>query len=113
MQIESRYVKLFNEQKITSSQLNELGISTDSIRFDGRTDTWSLCFMVTGVTGDELTQSLAIFALFENDYWGDMAGAVLAYFDYYSGDNVWKEIGTTYDDIFTALYDEGIVETVF
>lgn len=110
MSPKTRYVKLFDDQDIDVNMLNAISIKTDSICFDDRSETWSAIDVVTGITGDELTQSLAIFALFENDYWGDETDYILAYFDWYSGDITWKEIDGTYDDIITALIENEIVE---
>lgn len=113
MTIESCYVKPFDHQDISEKVLNACGIETQSIRFDSREGKWSLVFLVTGTTGDNLTQSLVMLALFEHDTYRDMTDYVLAYFDWYSGDNNWKEIDGTYDDIWTALYDAAIIESIY
>lgn len=113
MQIKSCYVKPFQSQDISEKVLNTCGIETQSIRFDSRRGKWSMVFFVTGTTGDNLTQNLAIIGLFEHDTVRDMTDYVLAYFDWYSGDNVWKEIEGTYDDIWTAMYDASIIENIY
>lgn len=110
MQIQTCYVKLFDSQSISGHVLNSCGIETQSIRFASRRGKWSLIDIVTGTTGDELTHSMVLLALFEHDTLGDMTDYVLAYFDWYSGDNVWKGIEGTYDDLLTALIDNEIVE---
>ena len=110
MGIKSHYLKLQGSQDISEQVLNDCGIETRSIRFASRYGKWSMIDIVTAVTGDEVTISLAIFALFENVVLGDLTDYILAYFDWYSGDNCWKEIEGTYDDIRTALIDNEIVE---
>lgn len=110
MQIKTRYVQLFPHQDISEKVLNTCGIETQSIRFSDRRGKWSLIHLVTGTTGDNLTHNLVILALFEHDTLGDLTDYILAYFDWYSGDNCWKEIEGTCDDILTALIDNEIVE---
>jgi len=112
MTIKTRYVNVFDEQRISEEVLNTVGIKTKSIRFSTRKGRWSMIDIVTGTTGDNLTQSIVLFGLFEHDSLGDITDLVLAYFDWYSGDNVWKEIDGTFDDVYTALYDAGMIEYI-
>ncbi len=106
--IQSHYFH-FTKAQLTEQSLNDAGFQTQGIIFSGRTDTWSLIDGVTATNGNNVYTFLGIFGLFENDYWGDEAEHILAYFDYYSGDNTWKEIDGTYDDIITALVDNEII----
>lgn len=113
MKIKTRYVNIFDHQDIQEKVLNTCGIETQSISFTTRKGKWSMIDMLTGTTGDNITQSIVLFGLFEHDALGDLTDLVLAYFDWYSGDNVWKEIDGTYDDIYTALYDADMIEFIY
>ena len=94
------------------------GIQTDAVRFSTRYGKWSVIDFCTIISesvenrGDWMkhTDYCCIIALFEHDTLGDMTDYVLAYYDVFSGDNCWKEIDGTYDDIRTALIDNEIVE---
>lgn len=113
MTIQARYVSLFQHQDISQVSLNTAGIETQSISFSSRRGKWSMIDLVTGTTGDNITQSLVIMALFEHDTLGDLTDYVLAFFDWYSGDNNWKEIEGTFDDILTSMYDASIIENIY
>lgn len=108
--ITTQHINLFKHQDITEKVLNSAGIATQSIRFNTRRGKWSLITLLTGTTGDQLTQSMAMFGLFEHDTLGDMTDFVVAYFDWYSSENIWRELDGTYDDLKTALFDLDIVE---
>ena len=110
--MKTEYIKLYDKQTVTLDNLREMDISIDSIRIDGRIGKWSaidllIGYSESGNTGDNSlwSRSIAMFALFEHDYYGDMTDYVVAYFDYYSGDNIWKEIDGTFDDLHQALID--------
>ena len=109
--MKTNHIKLYAEQNITEATLNSIGIATQSIRIDGRTGKWS---MIATLCGDTIPtgsdERLAIFGLFEHDTYGDMTEYSICFFDWYSGDNDWKEIDGTYDDIFTALRDFDVIE---
>lgn len=106
--IQSHYFH-FPKKLLTEKNLVDAGIKTQGVTFSGRTETWSLIDIVTAINAPASITWLGIFGLFENDYWGDETDFILAYFDYYSGDNTWKEIDGTYDDIITALVDNEII----
>lgn len=108
--IESKRMRLYPHQTVTVDFMKEsLHIPCDSLRFTERTGKWSAIDVVTAQSRTENTVCIAIFALFENDYWGDETDYIVAYYDYYSGDNNWKEIDGTFDDLKTALFDIDII----
>lgn len=115
--VESAYLKhpIFSEDE---THLYEAGFPTENVRFSTRYDLWSVidfCTIISEVEENrngwiKRTDYSCIIALFENQTFGDMTDYVLAYYDVFSGDNVWKEIDGTYDDIRQALIDNGIVQ---
>ena len=108
--ITSDFIKLYPEPQLINRQSYVLmDIPVDSIKFDKRLYTWSAIDFMSGYNQHGSIKHIALFALFENDVYGDCTDYILAFFDWYSGDNNWKEIAGTYDDILTALYDEGCI----
>lgn len=111
--MKTEYIKLYANQTVTLDQLREMDIAVDSVRFEGRVGKWSAIDLLTGYSESVPTdganplyfRSFVMFALFEHDYYGDMTDFVVAYFDYYSGDNIWKEIDGTFDDLQQALIE--------
>lgn len=109
--MKTHYIKLFAEQTLTENVFNYGGIVTQSIRIAGRAGKWSMISTICGKTNNmNGAVCIAIFGLFEHDTLGDATDYAVCYFDWYSGDNNWKEIDGTYDDLFTALRDFDVIE---
>lgn len=111
--VKSEYLKypiFSNDTRV----LNELGVKTDSVKFSARYGKWSMieyCTIISEFENCDVCMNYCcVIGLFEHDTYGDMTDHVLAYYDVFSGDNCWKEIDGTYDDIRTALIDNEIVE---
>lgn len=104
------YFSVYENQTITEKDVNTIGIKTDGIHFEGRYGKWHMVDILTCHTQEGDRDTMAIFGLFEHDYWGDATDYVLAWFDWFSNDCNWKEIGGTYDDIQTSLIDWDIIE---
>ena len=108
--IRSHYAKLYKYQTINGETYSMMGIETNSIKFDTRIGRWSAIDFRTGYFHNGNNACIALFALFENDYYGDMTDYVLAYYDCYSTDERWREIEGTFDDIETALIDNECID---
>ena len=108
--IESKRMRLFPKQTVTVDFIeNDMNIPCESLKFPERIGKWSAVDVITAQSRTESTVCIAIFALFENDFYGDETDYIVAYYDYYSGDNNWKEIDGTFDDLRTALWGMDII----
>lgn len=118
MYIKPTFIKLYENQSINAYTYRQMEIPIEGIKFPNRRGKWSAIDFLTGYsecyhTGDinpVHNVCICLFALFEHDKLGDCTDYIVAYYDYFSGENTWKEIDGTFDDLQTALIDLEIVD---
>lgn len=103
------YGKLSDLEKHTRQFLTQnTACKFDNIRLHNRVGKWS-AIDTAWLTFKNSASSVAYpVAMFESDYYGDMARYLFCFFDYYSGQ--WVELLETYDDIYISCLDLEMIE---
>lgn len=102
------YGKLSDMSKDSMLFLKRAGVQFSSIKIANRVTKWS-AIDTAWLTFKNSTSTIAYpVAMFESDYYGDLARYLFCFLDPYSGQ--WIELLETYDDIYISCLDLEIIE---
>lgn len=80
----------------------------ENVHLQDRVGKWSAIDNSYFTFKNSTSSVVYILALFEHNYYGDMAAMVLAFYDYRN--NIWVELAETYDSIEQILQDLDMID---